>query len=107
MPPDTTRAGPHPGEPAHHVVQYPTKATEPSTRVTVARDADRAGQERDPGCRSPSGTAPARPAKDGAVRGDSGTRCDCRTYCAECQLWPLRAALTDAWRQLEALARAA
>jgi hypothetical protein len=25
-------------------------------------------------------------------------RCDCDTYCAECQLWPLRAALGHTWR---------
>jgi hypothetical protein len=44
-------------------------------------------------------------AKDDVVRGDSG--CDCSTYCAECRLWPFRAALSGTWRALEALDRAA
>lgn len=32
---------------------------------------------------------------------------DCDTYCAGCQLWPFRAALSCTWRALEALERAA
>jgi hypothetical protein len=76
MPPDTTRAGPPPpGKPARHVVQHPTKATEPSTPANVAH------------------------------AGDQG--CDCNTYCAGCQLWPFRAALSGVWRALEALDHAA
>jgi len=104
MPRYATRAGPPPEGPARHV-QLTTKPTEPCSRATVARDVDRSGQEQEPGARSPSGRAPAMAAKDDVVRGDSG--CDCSTYCAECRLWPFRAALSGTWRALEALDRAA
>ena len=109
MPGNATRAGPPPpGEPARHVVQQPTKPTEPCSRAhTVARDADRAARQQEPGFRSPSRPAPARPAKDNAVRAESRTRCDCSTYCSGCELWPFRAALSGTWRALEALAPAA